>query len=256
VSLSPIQAAFCLSLLIHAAVLWFRFPHFLELPGPTPPRKDSQIQLDVFLAPQTERQPAAPAFALPQPDRPAKSPQRILQGTAAAKESVRLPRADPAPAAQSKIESDAERSPVQESRPKLDLYALRQQGVAAYFSAGRESNLAAESVHRGGIFRIKRLDGDEYAELYYAGWNADAGRNATLLYPVSKGNNANIRVAMVRRAIRIIRDQWTGDFEWASKRLGRNVTLSARPADSAALEEFLLLEFFVGDKPAQWDGPR
>ena len=49
---------------------------------------------------------------------------------------------------------------------------------------------------------------------------------------------------MVRRMIAIIREHTGSDFLWESPRLGREVTLSARPADNAGLEDFMMREFF------------
>jgi hypothetical protein len=51
-------------------------------------------------------------------------------------------------------------------------------------------------------------------------------------------------LAIVRSMIELIRGHYRGDFLWESRRLGRVVTLSAAPADTAQLEEFLLREFF------------
>jgi hypothetical protein len=44
--------------------------------------------------------------------------------------------------------------------------------------------------------------------------------------------------------IAIIRENESGDFVWQSKRLGRDVTLSARPGDNAGLEDFLMRDMF------------
>jgi hypothetical protein len=44
--------------------------------------------------------------------------------------------------------------------------------------------------------------------------------------------------------IAIIREHEQNDFVWESRRLGRYVTLSARPRDNDGLEEFMLAEFF------------
>ena len=44
--------------------------------------------------------------------------------------------------------------------------------------------------------------------------------------------------------IELIRTHYPGDFSWESRRLGRVVTLSARPQDSQELEAFLKKEFF------------
>lgn len=100
----------------------------------------------------------------------------------------------------------------------------------------------------GGIFQITRL-GYDYAEYLFYGWNVDIRRNATQMVTVRKGAHADIRKAVVRSMIDIIRRHEQGDFLWESRRLGRNVNLSARPADDAGLEDFLMKEFF--DDPAR-----
>ena len=85
---------------------------------------------------------------------------------------------------------------------------------------------------------------DAVFEFY--GWNRDVGRRTPQVFEVRKGNNADMRIAVVRRMIAIIRDYEKEEFIWESKRLGRNVTLSAKQADNAALEEFMMHEFFDG----------
>jgi hypothetical protein len=66
---------------------------------------------------------------------------------------------------------------------------------------------------------------------------------------VERGANPSIEIAIVRRMIVIIREHESGDFVWRSQRLGRDVTLSARAADTAGLEEFLMREFFPERRP-------
>ena len=95
----------------------------------------------------------------------------------------------------------------------------------------------------GGIFTIERL-GYDSAEFYFFGWNEEIRRNSRQLIEVRKGDNPDIRIAVVRRVIAIIRAREPGDFVWVSHRLGRNVHLSARQGDNAGLEDFLMQEFF------------
>jgi hypothetical protein len=95
----------------------------------------------------------------------------------------------------------------------------------------------------GGIFEIKRMDYDD-AEFVFYGWN-DARRLRTPQYvEVRKGDNSDMRIAVVRRMIVIIREYSREDFVWRSKRSNRDYVLSARAADTPALEEFLMREFF------------
>ena len=59
-----------------------------------------------------------------------------------------------------------------------------------------------------------------------------------------KGDNSDIRIAVVRKMIGIVREHETESFLWESHRLGRQLTLSARQRDNAELEAFLMQEFF------------
>ena len=61
---------------------------------------------------------------------------------------------------------------------------------------------------------------------------------------VRKGSNSDIRIAVVRKMIAIIREYEQEDFLWESQRLGRSLTLSARARDNAGLEDFMMREFF------------
>jgi hypothetical protein len=114
--------------------------------------------------------------------------------------------------------------------------------VAANLGLNRAPTFGRD-LSGGGVFQIQRL-GVESAEFVFFGWNRDIQRNSTQRIEVRRGDNADIRIAVVRRMIEIIRDNESGDFTWISRRLGRDVTLSARPGDNAGLEDFMMQEFF------------
>ena len=97
--------------------------------------------------------------------------------------------------------------------------------------------------YRGGTFAITRMAYDD-AEFLFFGWKDDPGRQPTQAIEVRLGANHDMRIAVVRRMIALIREHERGDFQWQSWRLGRIVVLSARLQDSAGLEAFLLREFF------------
>ena len=82
------------------------------------------------------------------------------------------------------------------------------------------------------------------AEFAFFGWNREIRRKTMQIIEVSKGNNADIRIAMVRKMISMIREEVKEDFNWESKMLGRNIMLSARLRDNAYLEDFMMREFF------------
>ena len=96
-----------------------------------------------------------------------------------------------------------------------------------------------------------KRQGYDYAEFIFFGWNREFRRNTKQQIEVRKGNNSDIRLAVVRRMIAIIREYEQEDFRWESYRLGRSITLSARASDNAGLEEFMLREFFFEPRVPQ-----
>ena len=71
------------------------------------------------------------------------------------------------------------------------------------------------------------------------------------LVEVRRGAHPDIRVAVVKQMLTIIRHYEPEEFSWDSKRLGRSVTLSSLPRDSAGVEDFLMEEFFPGTTAAR-----
>jgi hypothetical protein len=134
--------------------------------------------------------------------------------------------------------------------PAEDDDARRKRIVADNLGTSREQAFGYDPKQGGGVFQIEHLS-DNYAEFIFQGWNKGAGRNTRQLIEVRRGNNSDIRIAVVRRMIAIIRDYETEDFVWVSQRLGRSITLSARPRDNGGLEEFMMREFFFNASPAQ-----
>ena len=194
-------------------------------------------------------QPAPPVIALnrPTPGAPppiqsppsAPAPTRSLppaEGDLASYiEARRRARADvaPPPSPGSKAETP----------PAEDDNARSKRIVAENLAAHNTPTFGDDPTKSGGIFQIKRMSYED-AEFVFFGWNKDIRRNTRQLIEVQRGNNSDIRIAVVRRIIAIIREYEQEDFLWESKRLGRNITLSARAKDNAGLESFLMREFF------------
>jgi hypothetical protein len=135
--------------------------------------------------------------------------------------------------------------------PQRDEDARRDRIAAANLGAGRAPAFGPRK-QGGGLFQITRLYYSN-AEFVFFGWNKEIRRNTQQTVEVRKGDHSDIRVAVIRRMIGIIREHESGDFLWQSDRLGRDVTLSARPADNAGLEDFLWQEFF--DESRRETGP-
>jgi hypothetical protein len=126
--------------------------------------------------------------------------------------------------------------------------------------ADRGNRVARENIARangragqdgndtGGVFDIVNLSFNS-ADVKFRGWNPSFKRRWLQQVRVELGNERDIQTAIVKKMIEIIRKEKTGDFDWDSHRLQRVVSLSARPADQAALETFLFKEMFPGYLP-------
>ncbi|MDB5808173.1 MAG: hypothetical protein JWN94_295 [Betaproteobacteria bacterium] len=130
-----------------------------------------------------------------------------------------------------------------EAPPVAEDDRTRANRIAAANLATKKQTFGYDPSQGGGVFQIVRINYLD-AEFLFFGWNKDIRRNTKQLIEVPKGNNADTRIAVVRKMIAIIREHEEGDFLWESQRLGRNLTLSARARDNASLEQFMMLEFF------------
>ena len=121
--------------------------------------------------------------------------------------------------------------------------ARRDRIVAANLGLNRTPSFGTDYTNAGGLFQITEIGYDD-ARFYFFGFDKAIGRNAKQLIEVRKGAESDIRIAIVRKMIAIIRDSIHGDFVWVSQRLGQSVKLSARPEDNAGLEAFILHDIF------------
>jgi hypothetical protein len=278
-----IRVAVVLSLLLHAAVLWGWTPRphdslsdragsgkgggalavRLETPPrPAPSTATAPAESSALPVPPPPAKRASPPTAKraspPAPPRPPPAPKVVKKdGPAVAAAPVEPPPATPAPAIEGDFSADlearrrareaasAERTasapPSEDERTRHNRIVAENLGLNRVPTYGREPT-------GGGIFRIERIGYTE-AEFTFFGWNKDIRRRSRQLIVVEKGANGDIRIAVVRRMIAIIREHSTGDFLWMSPRLGREITLSARAADNAGLEDFLMQEFFPEWRP-------
>ena len=94
-----------------------------------------------------------------------------------------------------------------------------------------------------GIFEITSLSG-RHAAFAFRGWTNDYSNARREAFEVEASTGQDVRVLMIRKMITLIRQHYPGDFNWESHRLGRVEVKSARPEDGAALEDFMMMEFF------------
>ncbi|HTS20431.1 MAG TPA: hypothetical protein VMN79_01365 [Casimicrobiaceae bacterium] len=261
-----------LSLLIHAAALFMALQRLRELP-PDDGKDSASDRLQVRLA--MPAPPSPPPAPQPQP-RILTAPREATPAlTQAPRPRPRVPRpptvlATPAPAppiAQAQTPTPPSPAPARtqtEAKPaEADLWSYlqarrRERGeqVESIVASNRDADAdlaanlprpatgaATKDVNRGGgIFEIKSMAYDDASFIFF-GWNPDMGRETPQLITVRIGSNPDMRIAVVRRMIAIIRDYTHEDFFWRSA-YGRGAVLSAREKDNDALESYLMHEFF------------
>ena len=287
ITISAIRVAFVLSLLIHAVLLLNFLPKLklltpsdaeqgetgsplaVKLGNPQPPAgsmpsaappPDSTVALQT---PQRKTPPPAPT------KRPPSAPS-VLSVPRQSPDAPAVPKAptEPAPAPTqpaptqdlaSYIESrrrargeqpSAARESTSDSKSAGDENERQNRIIAANLGLNVRPSFGRDARNGGGVFQIKTIE-YSFAEFYFYGWNKDISRNSKQVIEVRKGDNADIRIAVVRRMIAIVREHETEDFLWESHRLGHQLTLSARARDNTELEAFMMKEFFfdVRDPP-------
>ena len=134
-----------------------------------------------------------------------------------------------------------------EDRAKQENDAAAQTGRGMSPQEVAEANVKhsmqrANTEGAGGVFEILHK-GPREASFAFNGWKPSANNRWRQVIQVDAGLGGDVNLAIVRRMIILIRTYYTGDFSWESRRLGRTVTMSARPEDQASLEEFIMREF-------------
>ena len=264
VTIPRLWVTIALSILIHVAVLFIWIPRtHLLTPGD---QIEDQLtdRLQVRLAAPPAPPPAASLpqtqASLPSPPKPPRTIARLRPPPVVTVPNPQAPAIVPPPPAPPVVAAPTRPSPPIEGDLAAYVQARRRErgeqeaavdDEAAKFNRAIAANLptpargvAAQDTKRGGgIFGIKRMTYDDAAFEFY-GWNTAMGRKTPQLIEVRKGNNADMRIAVVRRMIAIIREFEKEDFTWETPRLGRVIVLSARLSDNAALESYLMHEFF------------
>jgi len=260
--LQRIAAALLLSILLHAAALWVAPP----VPPPAEVGDDPARRIPLSLRLLPRELPPPPAQPPPPASRPrAPAPQpKPSPPPAAPKPAPPAPAPAPAPPVTTPVTPPAisgdlasyiesrrrDRPEAPPAPPAENADERARRIIEGNLGSTRDQAFGYDPKKTGGMFSIEQL-GSDYAEFTYHGWRSDIGRNTKQLIAVRRGNNPDIRIAVVRRMIALIRENTQEDFLWVSQRLGRSVTLSARARDNAGLEEFMMLEFFHQTTPAQ-----
>ncbi len=272
IGIRAIHLAVALSLALHALLFWGWLPRVLLRPAEDDKAGGLKRALAVRLVPPSPPPGAPPPVSVMRaqpspPHRPALAravprPPSAPRIVAPARESPSIPAPAPAEAPRAPMRDDlasyiearrrargADSGPLQAppGAPGETEQQRHNRIVAENLGLNRTPSFGGEQNRSGGIFQITRM-GYDYAEFVFFGWNRAINRNSQQSIEVARGGHPSMEIAVVRRMIAIIRAHEAGDFTWESQRLGRNVTLSARPADNAGLEDFLMRDFFPGHR--------
>jgi hypothetical protein len=235
--------AIVLMVLLHLLVAYFLLRNAQEQPIKMAEQQEELLYLDLQ-APHKKGQQTAPNLALqaPRPARPKKQPRK---STTISK---------PAPPVQSQPDIMSQITAARKKRQAAETEAI-QQDQAAQPATPSEDDLALARIKANiasatyskkgtnGIFQV--LDkGVQTGRFSFRGWMNNPRESTWRTYEVDAGVGGNVELALVRKMIEIIREHYSGDFNWDSQRLGRVVVLSARQKDNASLEKFLMKEFF------------
>jgi hypothetical protein len=276
ITISTLHVAFALSLLLHLIALWNWSSKIrmrtsedmrmgeqagtlaVRIAMPTPPTPPPRPAPSAESPPVPERRlvmpksasrsppPSAPrplaverqghsAVATP-PPRPSEAPRPAAGEDLASYIEARRRSRETAPAAQPSPPAQPG-PPAESEQARLNREAAARLGFSATPTFGSNKNLG------GGMFQVRNVN-LERAELAFYGWNKVINRISLQVFEVPRGSHPNTQIAVVRKIIEIIREQESDKFIWESLRLRRDVTLSARPADNAGLEAFMMEEFF------------
>lgn len=179
------------------------------------------------IAPPVAAPVATEAPAVPPPPQ-AEAPQQDMMAMLNAARERRRAREEQA-AQENEAASQAASGPTPQQVAEANVRRSMQQ------AAGREGT--------NGVFQILSKS-TRMGSFSFRGWRPNAGSSWKQVIEVDAGLGGDVELAIVRRMIELIRSHYQGDFGWESHRLGRVITLSARPQDQAGLEAFLMKEFF------------
>jgi hypothetical protein len=196
-----------------------------------------------------------PEEAKPEPKLPTPRPKVITQKVPTREKSIFSVPATPE--LESPKESKAQPTDMmsyvksrQAQRQATESEAAKQNAEAIARESGpSEAATRDEKIKRNmqsgtnGIFEITSLS-SRHATFAFRGWTNDYSSSRREFFEVEASTGQDIRLVMVKRMIKLIREHYQGDFNWDSHRLNRVVNLSARPQDNEGLEEFMLMEFF------------
>ena len=247
--------AVILLVLLHLLVVYFLL--FKKVDHPT--KKGDEVGQLVFFDLQAKNVGEKPKQAKTQPEKKQQKKSQPVHTSAVATTTqpkvVSPPTVSPV-AAPEVVDTMSQIAAARERRRAAQADASQENSEAQQASTGPSENdiamarikaniQAANYSRKGtnGIFQIINV-GVQNGRFSFRGWTNSPRESTHQTYEVDAGIGGDVQLAMVRRMIALIREHYSGDFNWDSQRLGRVVVLSASPAYNAELEAFLMKEMF------------
>ncbi len=267
-----------ISILIHLSLLWIFAPKLFSIGAPVkdappleitlgPPQKEAIAPSEAELPTPEIVQEKIPKPIIPKPkrERPPKKVETVEVPVEVAKDSQTkvqkkevlnktIPKPDiPETSSQPLPGEDMQAFIKRQKQAKLAKQGLSDQDIEAVMASNNpqsegerrdakiKENLDLDGTN--GVFEIRYL-GLRQATFSFKGWKNNINTARLELFEVEATDGGDIKLAVIRKMIEIIRRDYDGDFNWDSHRLRRVIVLSARPQDNAALEAFMVNEFF------------
>jgi len=225
----------------------------------------------VYVAPLKKPSPPPPQKSTVKPTQPNKSTPRPRPTTPRVErlpDTITLPNEKPVEVAKVEPPPEPKREEIppdmdmteyiakrRQARGATDPSTTTEESEAARGSRNALANIAAinnrgrdDANESGGIFSISNKTFHSM-DLKFRGWNPNFKRRWLTAVTVEQGSEPDVETAVVKKMIELIRREKSGDFEWDSHRLGKVITMSARPKDTAELQAFLMKEMFPEYRP-------
>jgi hypothetical protein len=247
--------AIIFSLLLHALIIFSVIPHMQPDKATTPPARAIEVSLAKPAPPKVVPQEA---IEKPAPKLKKSSPKVITQSRAKSTFSVPdEPKPEPEKVTPLENKADAPTDMMsyvkskQAQRQVAEADAARQNAAAVAREVGPSAaQIRDEKIKKNfqtgtnGIFEVTSLS-SRHASFAFRGWTSDYSNSRREYFEVEASTGEDIRLAVIKRMIKLIREHYQGDFSWDSQRMGRVITMSARPEDNASLENFMMREIFA-----------
>jgi hypothetical protein len=250
-----------LSLLLHGGLLWYVLS---VAPTPLPEGVTAAVQAPMMITLLQSKQTPSAKAPSPTPPEPVRSstppkprPQKAV--TRAVPQTTprpvmpplpQTPNAAPAPTADISTmlnAARARRQQAEQAEASDDDTLAEKSNKAPSGNEVAQANVdfsLRKSKGYGGVFQITSI-GPRVGIFTFYGWTVDASNSTHQTISVDAGLGGDVQMAIIARMIVLIREHYKGNFQWNSRRLGKVITLSARPPDEPGLREFMRQEFFA-----------